>query len=418
MGGVVNCRNCHSVSLQSFLDLGTAPPSNRYLTADQLSRSEEWIPLRVLVCTECWLVQTEDYVASEDLFTPDYAYFSSASTSWLEHARHYVDDVVPRFDLGAKSMVVEIAANDGYLLQYVKRRGIPCVGIEPTASTAEAARQRGIEIVERFLTTETAPGIIEAYGKADLVIANNVFAHVPNIGDFARAMALLLKDSGVLTIEFPRVTTMVDRGLFDTVYHEHYSYLSLHSVMDVLARADMVVFDVEEIPTHGGSLRVFAELLAGEQRAVSDRVSQLIDEERRRGVAEVAYYQTLQQRAEETKVGFLRLLLDLKDSGRAVAGYGAAAKGNTLINFAGVRSDLLPFVVDRSPGKLGKFLPGSRIPILPVDALQDWDPDVIVVLPWNIADEVGQQLRETLGERPSIITAVPSVTTVMEADHA
>lgn len=403
----MNCRHCGTELRLPFLDLGSAPPSNAYLTEADLRAPETWYPLRLLVCEECWLVQTEDHAGRESLFTQDYAYFSSFSTSWLEHARQYLKAMVDRFGLNPSSLVVEIAANDGYLLQYVQAAGIPCYGVEPTASTAAAAREKGLEIVERFFGVELADELARAGRQADLIAANNVLAHVPDINDFVAGFARLLKPSGVATFEFPHLLRMVQENQFDTVYHEHYSYLSLRTVERVFQANGLHLFDVEELPTHGGSLRVFAQRIDTGQHPVSGHIARLRDLETAEGMAAVAFYKDFQRCAEKVKDGLLAFLLEARQQGLKVAAYGAAAKGNTLLNFAGVRPDLLPYVVDKNPAKQGKFLPGSRIPIINEDHIKTDRPDRILILPWNLKDEIGSQLvyiREWGGR---FITAVP-----------
>ena len=391
----MNCRNCQGADLTRFIDLGTAPVSNGYLTQNQLSESEAWIPLRVMICSDCWLAQTEDFVTGEEVFTDDYAYFSSMSQSWLDHAAKYVSQVVDRFQLNETSFVIEVASNDGYLLRSVQQRGIPCLGIEPTASTAAAARDKGIETLEVFLSGATAPNIVLNYGKADLVVANNVLAHVPDIVDFASSLASLLKPNGVLTVEFPRITTLIDQSQFDTIYHEHFSYLSLHSMMSVFGQAALEVFDVEEIDTHGGSLRTFSQLKNLGNHDKSESVDKVLMFELNRGVKTLDYYSNIQPIAEAVKQKLLTVLLKAKEQNESVAAYGAAAKGNTLLNFAGIRPDLLGYVVDRSESKIGKYLPGSRIPILNVGELRERKPAIILILPWNLHREVSQQLAFT-----------------------
>lgn len=407
----MNCRHCGTELRLPFLDLGSAPPSNAYLTEADLRAPETWYPLRLLVCEECWLVQTEDHAGRESLFTQDYAYFSSFSTSWLEHARQYLKAMVDRFGLNPSSLVVEIAANDGYLLQYVQAAGIPCYGVEPTASTAAAAREKGLEIVERFFGVELADELARAGRQADLIAANNVLAHVPDINDFVAGFARLLKPSGVATFEFPHLLRMVQENQFDTVYHEHYSYLSLTTVERVFQANGLHLFDVEELPTHGGSLRVFAQRIDTGQHPVSGHIARLRDLETAEGMAAVAFYKDFQRCAEKVKDGLLAFLLEARQQGLKVAAYGAAAKGNTLLNFAGVRPDLLPYVVDKNPAKQGKFLPGSRIPIINEDHIKTDRPDRILILPWNLKDEIGSQLvyiREWGGR---FVTAVPALAT-------
>ena len=374
------------------MDLATAPPSNSYLTAEQLNEPEKWYPLRVMVCEQCWLVQTEDFVFAEDMFCNDYAYFSSMSSSWVAHARQYVADVTSRFKLDQSSLVVEIAANDGYLLQFVKQRGIPCLGIEPTASTATAARAKGIETIDVFFGRRAAAELVVDGKRADLIIANNVLAHVPDINDFVRGGAELLKPNGVATFEFPHLLNLVAFNQFDTIYHEHFSYLSLSTVVRIFGQNGLFVFDVDELPTHGGSLRVFAERCDARSRGRSTAVVGLIERERRAGVETCDFYSSFQGRIEKIKNDLLSFLITQKGNGKMVAAYGAAAKGNTLLNFSGVRGDAIRFVVDRSPGKQGKFLPGSRVPIVGESQLRASRPDFVLILPWNIRDEIVSQL--------------------------
>jgi SAM-dependent methyltransferase len=405
----MTCRHCGAELTLSFLDLGSAPPSNSYLNSEALHAPEKWYPLQVMVCTECWLVQTEDFADREELFSADYAYFSSFSDSWLRHARSYVDAMIERFAIGAGAHVVEVAANDGYLLQYVRERGIPCLGVEPTESTAAAARAKGIEIVESFFGRRLA-GELRALGKAaDLMVANNVLAHVPDINDFVSGFAILLKENGVATFEFPYLMQLVDGVQFDTVYHEHFSYLSLLSVTRIFEWNGLRVFDVEELPTHGGSLRVFAQRANAGALPVAASVEAMLARERAAGMTAVSYYQGFQSRAEKIKDDLLEFLIDAKRSGKSVAAYGAAAKGNTLLNFAGVRPDLVSFVVDRNPAKQGKFMPGSRIEIVNEDDLKDFRPDVVLVLPWNLSPEIDSQLAYVRQWGGRLLVAIPEV---------
>jgi SAM-dependent methyltransferase len=405
----MKCRHCAADLTLPLIDLGSAPPSNAYLTEAALRAPEKWFPLRVLVCTECWLVQTEDIAGAEELFSADYAYFSSFSTSWLAHAERYVTDMTARFGLGADSHVVEVAANDGYLLQYVKARGIPCLGIEPTASTAGAARARGIEIVEAFFGTALARNLVSAGRSADLITANNVLAHVPDINDFVSGLAHLLKPAGVTTFEFPHLLRLIAENQFDTIYHEHFSYLSLTAVTRFFERNGLAIFDVEELPTHGGSLRVFAQRQTSGTLEASPRVNELLMRETQAGIKTPAFYADFQSCAEKVKNDFIGFLIDAKRAGKKVAAYGAAAKGNTLLNFAGVRPDLLPYVVDRNPEKQGKFMPGSRIPIVHEALLRSSKPDYVVVLPWNLKDEVIEQLSYARAWQATFVAAVPTL---------
>lgn len=405
----MNCRHCEAPLQLPLVDLGAAPPSNAYLTAESLRRPERWFPLRVLVCQRCWLVQTEDFADAHELFDDEYAYFSSYSSTWLEHAQRYVATMADRLGLGPRSHVVEVAANDGYLLQYVRDRGIPCLGIEPTASTAAAARARGIEVVEEFFGARLALKLAHAGRYADLMAANNVLAHVPDINDFVAGFALLLKPTGVATFEFPHLENLLRHSQFDTIYHEHFSYLSLGAVERILASNGLSLFDVEELGTHGGSLRVFAQPQATGRHARQPRVDAILARERAAGLASPRGYAALQAQAERIKDDFLDFLIDAKRQGRTVAAYGAAAKGNTLLNFAGVRGDLIACVADRNPHKQGRWLPGSRIPIVDERRLESLRPDFVVILPWNLRAEVIGQLSRLGDAGCRFVTAVPQL---------
>lgn len=405
----MKCRHCGESVKLPFLDLGSAPPSNAYLTAADLNGPEVWYPLRVLVCSSCWLVQTEDHAGREALFDDNYAYFSSFSSSWLAHARQYVTDMRRRFGLDANSCVVEVAANDGYLLQYVQADAIPCYGIEPTASTARAARAKGIETVERFFGRELAAELAAQGRQADLMVANNVLAHVPDINDFVAGFARLLKPQGVATFEFPHLLRMVQQCQFDTAYHEHYSYLSLVAVRTIFEANGLSVFDVQELPTHGGSLRVFAQRTATGQNPVTDSVSRVSAEESVAGVSSPAFYSDFQLQANRIACELLLFLIEQARQGKTVVAYGAAAKGNTLLNFAGVRPHLLPYVVDKNPAKQGKFLPGSRIPIVDENRLRADSPDFVLILPWNLREEVILQLAYIRDWGAKVVTVVPTL---------
>ncbi|MES2831546.1 MAG: class I SAM-dependent methyltransferase [Pseudomonadota bacterium] len=403
----MNCRHCAAPLHLPFLDLGSAPPSNAYLSAAMLQAPETWLPLRLMACNECKLVQTEDFARAEILFDADYAYFSSFSSSWLAHAHHYVEEMTVRFSLGAQSKVVEVAANDGYLLQYVRQRHIPCLGIEPTANTARAAREKGIEIVEEFFGVALAKTLVGQGHAADLTVANNVLAHVPDINDFVAGFTVLLRPHGVATFEFPHLLRMVQENQFDTAYHEHYSYLSLTAVNRIFAYAGLAVFDVEELATHGGSLRVFAQRADLGAQSVSTRVVAMLSREADAGMLQADFYARMQESADTIKNDLLHFLIDAKRQGIKVAAYGAAAKGNTLLNYAGVRPDLLPYVVDRNPAKQGKWMPGSRIPIVTEDHLRADRPDRILILPWNLREEVMTQLAYVYEWDARFVTAIP-----------
>jgi SAM-dependent methyltransferase len=404
---MMSCRHCGSPVRLPLVDLGTAPPSNAYLSPHQLEQPELHFPLRVAVCEQCWLVQTEDYASADKLFDAQYAYFSSTSSSWLRHASEFVETSIRRFGLGRDSLVAEVACNDGYLLQYVQRAGIPCYGIEPTASTAGAARALGLQVEEVFLGRSTGESLSAHHGGADLVVANNVLAHVPDINDFVQGVARLLKPEGVASFEFPHLVNLVDHCQFDTIYHEHYSYLSLSAVERIFQANGLRVIDVESLPTHGGSLRVFAARSDTHEHAAAPAVAQVRALEAAKGVTTRAYYAGFSARAEAGKRSLLRFLLDAQEQGRRVAAYGAAAKGNTFLNYAGVRGDLLAYVVDRSASKIGKFLPGSRIPVVSPDRLEEDPPESLIILPWNIKSEVATQLAHLRAGGTRFVTFEP-----------
>jgi hypothetical protein len=404
----MNCRHCDAGLRHVFLDLGFAPPSNAYLDRAELSAPEMHFPLKLFVCDTCWLVQTEDYAQADALFRPDYAYFSSTSQTWLEHAARYAADMTQRLALGSDSLVVEVASNDGYLLKNFVASGIPCLGIEPTASTAAAAESIGVPTLREFFGEDLARRLVAQGKQADLIAGNNVYAHVPDINDFTRGLKVALKPGGTITLEFPHLMRLIEQTQFDTVYHEHFSYLSLYTVSRIFAQAGLRVFDVERLTTHGGSLRVFG-CHDGDARASKSAVSALIDEESAFGLRRLDTYLGFQARADAVKDGLLAFLLEEKRAGRSVAAYGAAAKGNTLLNYAGVRPDLLPYVCDAAPSKQGKFLPGSHIPVCPPSELEARKPDTVLILPWNIADEVVAQNRRVTQWGGTFAVAVPEI---------
>ncbi len=385
-----------------------APPSNSYLTVEQLDGPETYYPLKLFVCRGCWLVQVPAHQGSERIFAPDYAYFSSYSTTWLQHARRYVDTAVHRLGLTAGSLVVEVASNDGYLLQYVAGRGIRCIGIEPTASTARAARARGIDTVEAFFGRAFAEQLVAERGHADLLLGNNVYAHVPDLNDFTAGLKIALAPGGMLTLEFPHLMRLVGQGQFDTIYHEHYSYFSFTTAERVLAAHGLRVWDVEELPTHGGSLRLWAVHDADPRQALP-AVAELRSREQAAGMLTPEYYAGFQPCADRVKNDLLAFLLQTRREGKRLAAYGAAAKGSTLLNYAGVKPDLVPYVVDASPHKQGRFLPGSRIPIVAEEKLQADRPDYVLILPWNLREEIEAQLAYVRRWGGQFVTAVPTV---------
>lgn len=407
----MKCRFCATPLHDVFLDLGTAPPSNAFLSADDLNVPETWFPLKLFTCHNCHLVQVDEVQGHGQLFTPEYVYFSSYSRSWLQHAERFVEKVAVRLGLDAASLVIEVASNDGYLLQYVAARGIPCIGIEPTASTAAAARSRGIETIQRFLGESFARELTGSRGHADLVVGNNVLAHVPDINDFVTGLAELLKPEGVATVEFPHLLELVRNHQFDTVYHEHFSYLSFHTVHTIFAAHGLRVWDVESLATHGGSLRVWACRKCAAHTA-TPAVATMMAIEEAAGMFALPYYQGFQMVAESVKDEFLRFLLQQKQADKRVAGYGAAAKGNTLLNFAGIRSDLIAFVADASPHKQGRFLPGARIPVVGEAYLHATRPDFVAVLPWNLREEISSQLEYIREWGGQLVFAVPRLVVI------
>jgi len=402
----MKCRHCGAPLAHVFIDLGVAPPSNAYLTAAELNRPEKQYPLKVMVCERCWLVQTEDHAAADEFFGADYAYFSSTSSGWLAHAKCYADKMIRDLALTRESFVIEIACNDGYLLKNFVAAGIPCLGIEPTASTADAAEKLGVPVLREFFGEALGRRLAADGKQADLIAGNNVYAHVPDINDFTRGLKLALKPGGTITLEFPHIMRLIEHAQFDTVYHEHFSYLSLFTAVRIFKAAGLRVLDVEELPTHGGSLRLYG-CHEGDKRTASAAVSAMLAEEKQRGLQMTEVYRAFQPRADAIKDDLLRFLLERKSGGQSVAAYGAAAKGNTLLNYAGVKSDLLPFVCDAAAAKQGKFMPGSHIPILPPDALAERPLDYLLILPWNIAEEIKAQQMALAASGTKFVTAVP-----------
>ena len=386
-----SCRFCGSPVHDTFADLGSSPLANSYLSAAQCSAGEVYYPLHARVCARCFLVQLEEFEAPDDIFS-DYAYFSSYSDSWLRHARDYTALMIERFGLGAESRVVEIASNDGYLLQYFAERGVPVLGIEPAANIAAAAEAKGIRSRVEFFGTESARRLVADGESADLLLGNNVLAHVPDLNDFVEGMRIALKPAGILTMEFPHLLRLIAENQFDTIYHEHFSYLSFLTVEQVFAAHGLTLFDVEELPTHGGSLRIYGRHADAPAPAVSPRVSRLREDERRAGLDRVETYAAFGERVRETKRRLLDFLIQAKDAGRTIVGYGAPAKGNTLLNYCGVRTDFLDYTVDRSPHKQGRFLPGTHIPILGPERIRETRPDFVLILPWNLREEIIAQM--------------------------
>lgn len=389
----MECRFCKAALENVFIDLINSPASNSFLTAEQLNEPETYYPLKVYTCNNCFLVQVDEYKKSDAIFDSNYVYFSSYSTSWLKHASDYADKMTERFGYNANSQVIEIASNDGYLLQYFLQKGIKVMGIEPTANTAEVAIGKGIKTIVEFFGVELADRLRNHWDvKADLLLGNNVLAHVPDIIDFVGGMKIILADEGVITMEFPHLMQLVDNNQFDTIYHEHFSYLSFYTAKQIFESQGLEMFDVEEIPTHGGSLRIYAKHKEDSSKAISENVFNLIKKETDKGLNGLPYYDNFQQKALKVKLDLLEFLINQKKAGKKVAGYGAAAKGNTLLNYCGIKNDLIDFVVDANPHKQDKFLPASHIPVMNEEFLKAAKPDFVIILPWNLKEEITQQL--------------------------
>lgn len=404
----MKCRHCDDSLEHLFLDLGFAPPSNAYLTEFDLNSPELYFALKLLVCEECWLVQTEDYTKADELFSNDYAYFSSVSQGWLDHSLAYFRLVRERFSLNSNSYVVEVASNDGYLLKNFVADGIPCLGIEPTASTASAAEELGVPVLREFFCSDLAQKLIEEKKYADLIIGNNVYAHVPDINDFTKGLKKLLKSDGVITLEFPHLMKLIEHVQFDTAYHEHFSYLSLTTVSRIFSNEGLRIWDVEELNTHGGSLRVYG-CHENSKRVNTSKVNQILNQELKNGLLDIMIYKEFQARAEKVRNALTSFLIDQKNAGSSVAAYGAAAKGNTILNYAGIKTDLLPYVCDSAPSKQGKYMPGSHIPILSPNVLRERKPEYILILPWNIAEEVLGEYSYAKEWGAKFVTAVPEL---------
>ena len=403
----MKCRFCKTELENIFIDLVNSPASNSYLTASQLNEPESFFPLKVYTCHKCFLVQVDEYKKSDAIFDSNYAYFSSFSTSWLQHAKEYTDLMVSRFGYNENSQVVEVASNDGYLLQYFKEKNIPVLGIEPTANTAAAAKEKGIESVIEFFGSKLAKELVAKGIMADLLLGNNVLAHVPDIVDFVGGMKIILKETGVITMEFPHLMQLVDNNQFDTIYHEHFSYLSFYTVKEIFASQGLEMFDVQELPTHGGSLRIYAKHQSDTSKSVTDNVDRLLQKEAAKGMRSLPYYDHFQQQALKIKLDITEFLIDQKRAGEKVAAYGAAAKGNTMLNYCGIKSDLIEFVVDANPHKQNKFLPASHIPVVNEQYLKDAKPDFVIIFPWNLKDEITKQLSYIKSWGGKFVVAVP-----------
>jgi SAM-dependent methyltransferase len=384
------------------------PISNAFLKADELNRMEPFYPLHAYVCGTCFLVQLEEFESPQKIFGDNYAYFSSYSDSWLDHARRYTEQMIGRFGFGPKSQVIEIASNDGYLLQYFKQKGVPVLGIEPAKNVAEAAVAKGIPTLTRFFGVKTARELVAQGTRADLLLGNNVLAHVPDLNDFVAGIKVILKPDGVITMEFPHLQHLIEENQFDTIYHEHFSYFSFLAAQRVFERHGLQIFDVEEIPTHGGSLRIYGRH-AGQGSEPGERVKELVARERRLKFEDLETYRAFSSRVQETKRQLLEFLISVKRAGKKVVGYGAPAKGNTLLNYCGIRSDFLEFTVDRSPHKQNTFLPGTHIPVHAPERIDEVKPDYVLILPWNIKDEIVKQMAHIRSWGGKFVVPIPKV---------
>jgi len=403
------CRFCGSPLEHTFCDLGMSPLSNAFLSEQQLQQMEPFYPLHAYVCGKCFLVQLQEFETPQHIFAEDYAYFSSYSQTWLDHARDYTNYMVHRFGFGANSQVIEIASNDGYLLQYFKQKNIPVLGIEPAENCARAAEKIGIPTLVKFFSTALAKELHAQGRSANLLLGNNVLAHVPNLNDFVAGLKILLKPRGVITMEFPHLLRLMLENQFDTIYHEHFSYFSFYTVEKVFARHGLKLFDVQQLPTHGGSLRIFGAHAEDASMVSSDRVRRLREEEIAFGIAQLKTYLGFSEQVKRTKRKLLEFLVSAKASGKTIVGYGAPAKGNTLLNYCGIRGDFLDYTVDRSPHKQGKFLPGTHLPVLAPEKIRETRPDYVLILPWNIKDEIVEQIADIRSWGGRFVVPIPEV---------
>jgi 2-polyprenyl-3-methyl-5-hydroxy-6-metoxy-1,4-benzoquinol methylase len=405
----MQCRFCNTELKHVFIDLINSPASNSFLTQEQLNEPEVFYPLKVYTCHHCFLVQLDEYKKSDAIFNSDYVYFSSYSTSWLKHAKAYTDKMTERFGLNKESKVVELASNDGYLLQYFHEKNIPSLGIEPTSNTADVAIQKGIETIVDFFGVRLAKELVAKNIHADLLLGNNVLAHVPDIIDFVAGMKILLAPKGVITMEFPHLMQLVDNNQFDTIYHEHFSYLSFYTVKKTFESQGLELFDVEEIPTHGGSLRIYAKHIKDTSKSIAENVSVLIKKESDKGLTALSYYNNFHEKALKVKIDITEFLITAKRNGKKIAAYGAAAKGNTLLNYCGIKNDLIEYVIDANPHKQNKWLPASHIPVLPENYLKENRPDYVIILPWNLKDEIVHQLSYIKEWGGQFVIPIPSL---------
>lgn len=405
----MQCRFCKTELVHTFIDLINSPASNSFLKEEQLNEPETFYPLKVFTCHNCFLVQVDEYKKSDDIFNNDYAYFSSYSTSWLQHAKKYTELITERFGLNEQSQVVEIASNDGYLLQYFVEKKVPVLGIEPTKNTAEVAISKGINTITEFFGVSLAKQLVVKNIKADLLLGNNVLAHVPDITDFVRGLKILLAPRGIITMEFPHLMQLIENNQFDTIYHEHFSYLSFYTVTKIFESQGLEMFDVEELPTHGGSLRIYAKHKEDNRKPVGEQVPVLLKKEEAKGITGISYYSSFSEKAEKVKLDLLEFLIMQKRNKKKVAAYGAAAKGNTMFNFCGIKSDMIEFVADANPYKQGKYLPASHIPVMNEDYLKQQQPDYVVILPWNLQEEIMTQLAYIREWGGKFIVSIPQL---------
>jgi 2-polyprenyl-3-methyl-5-hydroxy-6-metoxy-1,4-benzoquinol methylase len=405
----MQCRFCKTELEHVFIDLINSPASNSFLTKEQLNEPEVFYPLKVYACSNCFLVQVDEYKKSDAIFNNEYVYYSSFSTSWLAHAKKYTELMIDRFDLNSDSKVIEIASNDGYLLQYFKQKNIPVLGIEPTANTAKVAEEKGIESIVEFFGVQLAETLVRKGIQADLLLGNNVLAHVPDINDFVGGMKIVLKSTGVVTMEFPHLMQLVQNNQFDTIYHEHFSYLSFHTVKKIFEAHDLDMFDVEELSTHGGSLRIYAKHKEDATKTISNNVNSLLKKEEENGMLNLDYYNDFQRKALNAKLDFISFLVEQKRTGKKVGAYGAAAKGNTLLNYCGIKNDFIDFVVDANPYKQNKWLPASHIPVVNEEYLKNAKPDYIIIFPWNLKDEITKQLAYVKDWNAQFVIPIPEL---------
>jgi hypothetical protein len=403
------CRFCRTPLSRTFADLGVSPVANAFLSPAQLNKMEPFYPLHAYVCEACLLVQLEDFETPEQIFNDQYAYFSSYSDSWLDHARRYTELIAARLGLNANSFVVEIASNDGYLLQYFVKKGIPVLGIEPSGNVASVAKAKGIDTWVEFFTASSAQELVSKRRKADLILGNNVLAHVPALNDFIEGLKILLSEHGVITMEFPHLLCLIQDNQFDTIYHEHFSYFSFLAVTRIFATHGLRIFDVDRLSTHGGSLRIYATHEASKRWEEQASVAEVLVDERHAGLDDISSYSNFSEQVNKTKLDLLRFLIDLKHAGKKIVGYGAPAKGNTLLNFCGIRSDFLDFTVDKSSQKQGMFLPGTHIPIVAPEKIFEIKPDYVLILPWNLQDEIASQMSGIAAWGGKFIVPIPQV---------